>query len=80
MDKFEAKCKVCLKAFDASNMGESALKSREKGRRIFILWKQNISFEDPEVEAYREQQLDYKKVDAGFVTQQVLKEKSEKFV
>ena len=28
MDKFEAKWKVCLKAFDVSNMGESALKSR----------------------------------------------------
>ena len=28
----------------------------------------------------KEQQLDYKKVEVGFVAQQVLKEKSEKFV
>ena len=52
MDKFEAKWKVCLKAFDVSNMGESALKSSEKEKH-FVLWKHNISFEDPEVEAHR---------------------------
>ena len=55
MDKFEAKWKVCLKAWQGmvvSNMGESALKSREKEKKHFILWKHNISFEDPEVEAH----------------------------
>ena len=53
MDKFEAKWKVCLKAFVVSNMRESALKSCEKEKKHFILWKHNISFEDPEVEAHR---------------------------
>ena len=37
MDKFEAKWKVCLKAFDVSNMGELVLKSREKGKKHFYL-------------------------------------------
>ena len=37
MDKFEAKCKICSKAFDVSNMGESALKSCEKGEKHIYL-------------------------------------------
>ena len=37
MDKFEAKCKICSKAFDVSNMGESALKSCEKGKKHIYL-------------------------------------------
>ena len=37
MDKFKAKCKVCMKAFDVSNMGESAFKSHEKGKKHIYL-------------------------------------------
>ena len=33
MDKFKAKGKVCMKVFDVSNMGDSALKSDEKGKK-----------------------------------------------
>ena len=32
-DKYKAKCKVCMKTFDVSNMGESALASHEKGKK-----------------------------------------------
>lgn len=40
-DKFKAKCRVCMKAFDVSNMGESALKSHEKGKKhIHLIEKQ----------------------------------------
>ena len=40
-DKHKAKCGVCMKTFDLSNMGESALASHEKGRRTLILRKSN---------------------------------------
>ena len=43
MDKFEAKCKVCLKVFDVSNTGESALKSREKRKKhIYLMETQHL--------------------------------------
>ena len=80
MDKFEAKCIVCVKAFDMYQTWENQQwKAVKRERSIFILWKHNISFEDPEVEAYR-QRTAVKKVDVGFVAQQMLKEKCEKFV
>ena len=37
MDKFKAKCKVYIKAFDVSNMGESALKSHEMEKKHIYL-------------------------------------------
>ena len=32
-EKYKAKCRVCVKTFDVSNMGESALPSHEKGKK-----------------------------------------------
>ena len=37
VDKFKAKRKVCMKAFDVSNMGELVLKSHEKGKKHIYL-------------------------------------------
>ena len=43
MDNFEAKCKVCLKAFDVSNMRDSALKSHKKGKKhIYLMETQHL--------------------------------------
>ena len=48
-DKYKAKCRVCMKTFDVSNMGESALASHEKGKKhinivdIRTLLSNNIS-------------------------------------
>ena len=39
-DKFSAKCKVCTKLFDISNMGEAAIKSHSKGTKHLDLLKQ----------------------------------------
>ena len=67
---FEAKCKVCLKAFDVSNMGESALKSREKGKKHIYLSYGNTTSPLKILKLKctdKKQQLDYKKVDVGFV-------------
>ena len=43
-DKYKAKCRVCVKTFDVSNMGESALASHEKGKKhINLMEKQQRS-------------------------------------
>ena len=40
-DKYKAKCKVCMKTFNVSNMGELALTSHKKGKRhIHLIEKQ----------------------------------------
>ena len=78
MDNFEAKCKVCLKAFDVSNMGESALKSHKKGKKhIYLMETQHLLWRSWSwsLPTNNSTQLDYKKVDVGFVAQQMLKEK-----
>ena len=43
-DKYKAKCKVCMKTFDVSKMGKSALASHEKGKKhINLMEKQRSS-------------------------------------
>ena len=42
-DKYKAKCKVCMKTFDVSNMGESALSSHEKGKKHINLMEKQRS-------------------------------------
>ena len=74
MDKLEAKCKGCIKAFDVLNTGKSALKSHVKGKKhIYLKETQHLLEVTSPLKTLKlkptekEQQLHYTKVDVGFI-------------
>ena len=74
MDKLEAKCKGCMKAFDVLNTGKSALKSDVKGKKhIYLKETQHLLEATSPLKILKlkptdkEQQLHYKKVDVSFI-------------